>query len=340
MSSHTAAAFEAARSDIRSQSAWNNKEIVVHGIALLVSFTFTAHQAHLAARSISGLGAVSAALFCATLLPQRFPLAQASPLELDRTVRLLRGFVFGMAIVLPGAILLSQAAISILRLFLCFVVILATVRTAINVGSVQSAGITTEQIASQGKRGNARVKRCFDKVIAFVALLILGPLFLIIAVAIKLDSPGPVLFSHQRVGYRGKRFWILKFRSMHVHAAKYQRSPADLGDFRITRVGRLLRRTSLDEIPQLINVLRGEMSLVGPRPEMPYIANTYTAVQRKRLEALPGITGLWQISPARALPIHHNMQYDLYYIAHRSVLMDLAILCRTTESVVRGIGAA
>lgn len=340
MSSHTASAFEAARSDVRTQSAWNNKEVVAHVIALFVSFTFVAYQAHLPARSLSGPAALSVALFCATLLPQRFPLLRVSPLEIDRTVRLLRGLGLGISIVLAGELVFSQAGFSLLRLFLCFVGVLATVRIAIGVGPVKSGAILLDERVPRGMRGNARIKRCLDVVIACVALLILVPLCVLIAVAVKLDSPGPILFSHQRVGYRGKPFWILKFRSMHLHAPKYQRSPSTLDDTRITRVGRVLRRLSLDEIPQLINVLRGEMSFVGPRPEMPYIAKTYTALQRRRLDVLPGITGLWQISSARAFPIHHNLEYDLYYIARQSFLLDIAILCRTTASVVRGIGAA
>ncbi len=338
MSSHTAATFEAARSGIRSQKSWSNKEVLAHTFALATSFLWTAYPAHLVGRNILSLSVAGIALFCVTLLPQ--PFAGSSPLEIHRTARLLYGILLGLAVVLADAVLFPKSAISLLKLFLSFVVMLAVTRTFTKIGSGANPGSLSEDIRPKTSAGYAVSKRWFDALVAGTALVLLSPFLLIIAGIVKFDSEGPVFFSHQRVGCRGKRFWILKFRSMHVQAAKYQRSPADLGDVRITRVGRLLRRTSLDEIPQLINVLRGEMSLVGPRPEMPYVANTYTAVQRKRLDALPGITGLWQISPARALPIHHNMQYDLYYIAHRSLLLDLAILCRTAESVVRGIGAA
>lgn len=337
MSSHTAAAFEAARSDIRSQKAWGNKEVLAHAFAIAASFLWIAYPAHLAGRNLFSLGAASIVLFCVTLPPQS--LAGGSPLEIHRTARLLYGILLGLAVVFADAVLFPKSAISLLKLFLSFVMVLALSRTVMKAGPGANPAALVEYIGPNTSAGPVVGKRWFDSLIAGAALILLSPFLLIIAGIVKLDSDGPVLFSHQRVGYRGKRFWILKFRSMHVHAAKYHRSPTNLEDLRITRVGRLLRRTSLDEIPQLINVLRGEMSLVGPRPEMPYIANRYTAMQRKRLDALPGITGLWQISPARALPIHHNMQYDLYYIAHRSLLLDLAILCRTAESVVRGVGA-
>lgn len=337
MSSHTAAAFEATRSDIRSHRVWRNKEVLAHAFATSTSFLWIAYPAHLAGRNFFSLGAASMVLFCVTLLPQ--PFTGGSPLDIHRTARLLYGILLGLAVVLADAVLFPKSAISLLKLFLSFAMVLAVTRTVMKVGPGVDPTALVEYITPNASARSAFGKRWFDASIAGAALILLSPFLLIIAGIVKLDSEGPVFFSHQRVGYRGKRFWILKFRSMHVHTAKYHRSPESLGDLRITRVGRLLRRTSLDEIPQLINVLRGEMSLVGPRPEMPYIANRYTAMQRKRLDALPGITGLWQISPARALPIHHNMQYDLYYIAHRSLLLDLAILCRTAESVVRGVGA-
>jgi lipopolysaccharide/colanic/teichoic acid biosynthesis glycosyltransferase len=107
----------------------------------------------------------------------------------------------------------------------------------------------------------------------------------------------------------------------------------------LTRVGRLIRRMSLDELPQLMNVLKGEMSLVGPRPEMPFIVDGYGDLERKRLAVRPGITGLWQISPARAFPIHENIQFDLHYIRHQNLVLDCAILVRTIAAVIDGVGA-
>jgi len=183
------------------------------------------------------------------------------------------------------------------------------------------------------------IKRGLDILIAGALLLLLSPLVLLLAALIVLDSPGPAFFSHTRIGRNGVPFELWKLRSMHIDAPRYEPSPTTAVDARITRAGRLIRRLSLDEIPQLFNVLRGEMSFVGPRPEMPFIVDTYTALERNRLAVTPGITGLWQISSARAYPIHHNLQYDLYYIRHANLLLDLAILVRTTVAVIRGVGA-
>ncbi|HEY3930524.1 MAG TPA: sugar transferase, partial [Candidatus Koribacter sp.] len=165
-----------------------------------------------------------------------------------------------------------------------------------------------------------------DVVLATWLAVLLSPLMLAIALAVRLSSRGPIFFAQDRIGLRGRRFRMLKFRTMRAGVRRYARSPASSSDPRLTRIGSWLRRFSLDELPQLWNVVRGEMSLVGPRPEMPYIVRRYSREERRRLEALPGITGLWQISHARACPIHHNLQYDLEYIARRSLAFDLIIL--------------
>jgi len=180
-------------------------------------------------------------------------------------------------------------------------------------------------------------KRCFDAVASAILIVLFGPVMLAVAAAIKITSPGEALFRQERVGKGGKMFTILKFRSMHKHACGDGFSPTSGTDARISRVGRLLRKTSLDELPQLINVLRGEMSLVGPRPEMPFIADKYTALESRRLEAVPGITGLWQISAHRKELIHNNMQYDLYYVRHRGFFMDVAILIHTLGFAIKGV---
>jgi lipopolysaccharide/colanic/teichoic acid biosynthesis glycosyltransferase len=182
-------------------------------------------------------------------------------------------------------------------------------------------------------------KRCCDVVGSLILLMALWPLLAVIAVLIKLDSAGPILFRHERIGKNGSQFVLLKFRSMRVDVPKYECSPTSGFDIRLTRLGRIIRRLSLDEIPQLINVLKGDMSLVGPRPEMPFIVEGYGASERERLAVKPGITGLWQISPARAFPIHENLQYDLYYVRHRNLFLDCAILVRTITAVIRGVGA-
>ncbi len=139
------------------------------------------------------------------------------------------------------------------------------------------------------------------------------------------------------MGKNGRRFPMYKFRTMYCDAPQYSYSPGAGDDPRITPAGRFLRRTSLDELPQLVNVLLGHMSLVGPRPEMPFIVAQYTSLQRRRLTAKPGITGLWQLSADRAFPIHENLEYDLYYVRHRSLFMDMAILLHTLLFAGRGI---
>lgn len=252
-----------------------------------------------------------------------------SPLGIANTARWVRSVFTAFVLTSVCIPMTGVGVISCESLFVCFC----------------CASRMRQREASSWSRKRTRVvsaalKRAFDVVSATCALLALTPLFLLIAGAIKAESRGPVLFTQERIGYRGSRFLIFKFRSMHTGAARYQHSPKDARDPRITRVGRWLRRLSLDELPQLVNVLRGEMSLVGPRPEMPFIVRRYNASQKKRLNAVPGLTGLWQISPARRFPIHENLEYDLYYIVHRSLSLDLAILLRTFRAVANGIGAS
>jgi len=183
------------------------------------------------------------------------------------------------------------------------------------------------------------LKRIIDLCISSLAIVALIPLYLGVALFIKCDSPGPVFFRQKRVGLHGEEFTIYKLRTMRVDTPTYMWTPGSANDPRITRVGRFLRRTSFDELPQLLNVFKGDMSLVGPRPEMPFIVEKYTEYQRQRLTVIPGITGLWQISGDRALQIHENLEYDFYYIANRSLSLDLAILFQTAFSVIRGAGA-
>jgi len=183
----------------------------------------------------------------------------------------------------------------------------------------------------------ALAKRFFDIVCASLFLIVFGPILLGIAIWVRLDSRGPALFVQKRVGQNGRTFRMFKFRSMRTDAPTYQSSPTDSSDNRITRAGRFLRRTSLDEAPQLLNVLLGDMSLVGPRPEMPFIVECYSEQHRQRLRVVPGVTGLWQLSADRHFHIHENLQYDLYYIQNRNFLMDLAILIHTAFFAMNGI---
>ena len=182
----------------------------------------------------------------------------------------------------------------------------------------------------------AFVKRMLDIIVSSVLLVLLSPLFLLIALLIRVSSNGPAFFVQKRVGRDGLLFRMYKFRSMSRYARRYERSPKSSGDPRITAMGRFLRRTSLDELPQLINVFLGQMSLVGPRPEMPFIVRRYNARQRLRLRVIPGITGLWQLSPDRAYSIHENLHHDLSYIRYRTLSMDLAILIHTLFFAMRG----
>jgi lipopolysaccharide/colanic/teichoic acid biosynthesis glycosyltransferase len=164
-------------------------------------------------------------------------------------------------------------------------------------------------------------------------------LFALIAVAVKLESRGPVLFGQRRVGKDGRLFRVYKFRTMQARTPAYALAPRARADARVTQVGRLLRRWSLDELPQLWNVLTGDMSLVGPRPEMPFLVREYQPWQRRRLLVRPGITGLWQVVGRKELPLHRNVEYDLYYVRHRGWVLDATILLRTIPAVLFRRGA-
>jgi exopolysaccharide biosynthesis polyprenyl glycosylphosphotransferase len=182
-------------------------------------------------------------------------------------------------------------------------------------------------------------KRLFDIAFAGAALLALSPVMLVVAWLVRRDSDGPALFVQDRVGRDGKVFQMYKFRTMFISTPVYEFHPKDGADPRVTRLGRWLRRLSLDELPQFLSVLRGDMSVVGPRPEMPFIVAGYTPIQRRRLEVKPGITGLWQISADRSRMIHQNMDYDLFYVYNRGLLLDIIIIIETCFTVVRGVGA-
>ena len=185
----------------------------------------------------------------------------------------------------------------------------------------------------------AVTKRTLDVCLATTVLLFGAAFFLISAIMIKRESKGPVFFRQTRVGQDGKAFELFKFRTMHHTHCGDEVAPQNEYDPRVTRVGRFLRRYSLDELPNFLNVLRGEMSVVGPRPEMPFIVETYSTMDQERLRAKPGVTGLWQISYARTQSIHENLDYDLYYIENQSFLLDLVIIALTGFAVAKGTGA-
>jgi len=194
------------------------------------------------------------------------------------------------------------------------------------------------------------VKRVFDVALTLLLLVPALPLMGLIALAVRRDSPGPILFRQTRVGEGGRLFTMLKFRTMHDGAEALQDAVSAQSadghilykhedDPRVTRVGRWLRRTSLDELPQLFNILRGEMSLVGPRPEMPWLVEKYEPWQRKRFEVPQGLTGWWQVNGRSDKPMHLSTEDDLYYIQNYSILLDIIILWKTLTAVLKRRGA-
>jgi len=191
-------------------------------------------------------------------------------------------------------------------------------------------------------------KRLFDLAVCVLLLPVVLPLFLLSALAIWLDSPGPVFIAQERTGRDGTPFRMLKFRTMVRNAAELKAQLAHLNvlpppdfkiphDPRITRVGKFLRQTSLDELPQLLNVLRGDMSLVGPRPTS-FAPTTYELWHTHRLEVTPGITGLWQVKGRNTTTFDERLRLDIEYIEHRSFALDLKILLQTVPSVLRRTG--
>jgi lipopolysaccharide/colanic/teichoic acid biosynthesis glycosyltransferase len=183
------------------------------------------------------------------------------------------------------------------------------------------------------------LKRAVDIVIALPLVLITAPLVAFLALAVRLESPGDPIYRQTRVGKDGKLFEIYKLRTM-VHGAEFTGAGLAIaaGDSRITRLGTLLRRYSLDELPNLWNVLRGEMSIVGPRPTLKDQVDQYTERQRGRLAVKPGITGWAQVNGRASLPWPERIELDLWYVEHRSLALDLQILSRTLGLVVRGSG--
>jgi lipopolysaccharide/colanic/teichoic acid biosynthesis glycosyltransferase len=181
-------------------------------------------------------------------------------------------------------------------------------------------------------------KRFFDLTVAIAALIVFAPVLGLIAVAIKVSSRGPVLFMQERIGWQGRKFRIIKFRSM-VRHAPYIRNPDGSAyssdtDLRVTRLGRILRRTSLDEIPQLWNVVRGEMSLIGPRPELAEGILSYRPAHFRRLNVRPGMTGWAVVHGRNDVPISMRRDLDTWYADHAGFLLDWKILCKTIATVV------
>lgn len=206
------------------------------------------------------------------------------------------------------------------------------------------------KIGSHPNATYAVTKRALDLLLSLIALPLVLPISLLVAVLIRLDSPGPILFVHRRVGKGGRWFNMFKFRTMIANAQELQADLAHLNeqcwpsfkisnDPRVTRVGRLLRKTSLDELPQILNILKGDMSWVGPRPHSWDPKDYHYAWQQERLAVTPGLTGLGQVAGRCELSVDEEIQLDLEYIKHRSIRLDLDILVKTVIAVLKQQGA-
>ena len=181
-------------------------------------------------------------------------------------------------------------------------------------------------------------KRLFDLIFSFLFLILLTPLFLIVALLITWDSSGPVFFRHNRVGQNLKKFNMWKFRTMVDKANLIGPDLTQKSDHRITKFGKFLRRTSIDELPQLLNVLKGDMSIVGPRPEIPEIVETYSKKQNEVLTVKPGITGLSQINGRDDLPFDKKLNFELEYVRKNTFFFDLTIIIKTSPVLLSGKG--
>jgi exopolysaccharide biosynthesis polyprenyl glycosylphosphotransferase len=193
-------------------------------------------------------------------------------------------------------------------------------------------------------------KRAMDILLSGIALFLAAPVMLMVIIAIKLESPGPVLFKQRRVGEGGKLFHIYKFRSMVVNAEALQTTVNKTthdgktlhkhkDDPRVTQVGRIIRKTSIDELPQLLNILKGDMSLVGPRPELPWLVEQYEGWQRERFLVPQGLTGWWQVTGRSEKPCHLSTEDDLHYVRNYSLWLDIKIMLMTIPAMLKGKGA-
>ncbi len=215
----------------------------------------------------------------------------------------------------------------------------------------KAAGLPLLSIGTPELRGSRRfAKNTFERAVALAAIIVTAPALLVIALLVRLTSPGPAIFRQERVGLDGKRFRIWKFRTMDLDADSRLSEVIHLNEIdsilyksrtdpRITSVGRLLRKWSLDELPQLWNVLRGQMSLVGPRPPLPSEVERYGQDANRRLLVKPGITGLWQVSGRSSLTWEQSVQLDLHYIENWSLTMDVVLLAKTIKAVALRKGA-
>jgi len=233
----------------------------------------------------------------------------------------------------------------------------------IDLGKTKSAEIKASAMESSELFVGAKaflLKRALDLILTSLILIVFSPLLLLIMLAIKIGSPGPVFYKQMRLGERGKPFRFYKFRSMYVNTDDAQHrsyvknlikagNPYEVDengkllfkisdDGRVTRVGKLIRKYSVDEFSQLLNVLRGEMSLVGPRPPLPHEYKDYRDWHRKRLDGIPGITGLWQVSGKNRIPFEEMVKLDIHYLKNWSLWLDIKIILRTIPVMLKGEG--
>lgn len=217
--------------------------------------------------------------------------------------------------------------------------------------STKDNAISIDNTKEIKKKTYLIIKRISDILLSLIAIMILSPMILMVAIAIKLDSKGPVFFKHKRVGKNGREFGVYKFRSMVDHAeellntltpqqkADFEENFKLKNDFRITRVGKFIRKTSIDELPQLINVLIGNMSLVGPRPIVAKELEKYGMLQKQFLSVTPGLTGYWACNGRSNTTYEQRIDMELYYIKNRSLWLDIKIIFKTTIGVLKGDGA-
>jgi bacterial sugar transferase family protein len=212
--------------------------------------------------------------------------------------------------------------------------------------------VIVPKIAKKASKINyMSVKRVFDLVISTIGLIILSPIFLILAIIVKLDSKGPVFFAHTRYGKNGKKFKMYKFRTMYENAQdmindftpeqmkEWKENFKLQDDPRITKVGKFLRKTSLDELPQIVNIMKGDLSIIGPRPVIEEELEKYGESKEKFLSVTPGLTGYWQANGRSSTTYEQRMEMELYYIDHISPKLDFKIFFKTIESVIKKEGA-
>ncbi len=212
--------------------------------------------------------------------------------------------------------------------------------------------VIVPKIAKKASKINyMSVKRVFDLVISTIGLIILSPIFLILAIIVKLDSKGPVFFAHTRYGKNGKKFKMYKFRTMYENAQdmindftpeqmkEWKENFKLQDDPRITKVGKFLRKTSLDELPQIVNIIKGDLSIIGPRPVIEEELEKYGESKEKFLSVTPGLTGYWQANGRSSTTYEQRMEMELYYIDHISPKLDFKIFFKTIESVIKKEGA-